>query len=300
MSTSRRYAPRSPGSSVAACWRPSGRRRRRLRAVRAGPRGPARGRRAHLPTARRGPPPTAGCSPCSRVPESERHEAARAALPVVRGWDSVPPPPGVWIAPAHRYEPPSRTLRPASAGSATWTCSGPSTSPSAELPDRVGTLVGPGWPARGMYDDFLAGYRPVLDRWKRQTARGREAAAFRRLRARPHRLAPAALPRPRPAARAATRALARRPGRTASSARCPIGSPSPPTGTSVPSPHSQPDLSGAEPFQGPFRGRAVPGRAIFRGAVPGRAGQGRTAMPSSSTSAVLSHKLVTSIAAMAG
>lgn len=109
------------------------------------------------------------------VPETERQKrhALRSRLAWL-GFGTAAP--GVWIAPAHRYEATAAALRRLGLD------------PYVTLfrADHLafsdlGTAIGTWWDLaelRRQYADFVTGYRPVLDRWRETPTGGREAAAF--------------------------------------------------------------------------------------------------------------------------
>ena len=222
----RRSARRSRGSSAAAPCAAARRRRRRV-PVRARRGAMREGDRADLRAAAGAAWPTAGCWRCSRVPESERDKRHLLRTRLARlGFGTV-------------------GARGLGGAAGSWPTRSARCSPAHGLAGYVDLFGGraprfrrpgggcaPGgtstsWPRATPGSSAATGRS--ADRLARTPAQRRRG--LRRLRPDAHRLAAAALPRPRPAARAAAGPLGRRGGRrscSTSSARCCAGRP---TGT---------------------------------------------------------------------
>ena len=205
-STSPRCARRSPASSAAASWRasastgPPGTRCRtaRGRSSTRATGGSSSGRGASLPTD--------GCwrSSASRSP------SARSGTRCARGCRG-------WASARRRLACGSRratsTRRPETCSSGTG--SRPTSTSSGRTTSRSvtsATQVAQWWDLdrlQALYDEFLDAFTPVLARWRRRRAPA-DAGRVRRLRARTHRVATVAVPRPGAARRGASGELARR------------------------------------------------------------------------------------------
>ena len=271
--TSRRSARRSPGSSGAGCSSAAAGRRRRLRAVRGGPRDPRRRvtRGSSAGAGRRRP--TAGCWWCSPCPEAEREQRHRCA-PSWPGWASARWRPGSGSRPGTWPTRPARCCERLGLAGYVELFRGEHLGVRRRCGQRA-ALVGPRRAARAGTRSSSTAHEPVRERRRRRAARTPGQAFADYVRA-AHRLAPAALPRPRPAAGAAARRA----------------------GTACAPRELFAELHATAGRPGP-RARPV-ASCIAEHGPDVRSGRAATAMPCTSTSASASQSRATPMPAIAG